>query len=95
MVTKLHGVLRREVSIKGRAYVVTLEDSGIKLTLKGHRKGQALLWNDFVSGDAALAVALNASLTQANDQPVPSARRATKNSRKTVTKKKTPARRPG
>jgi hypothetical protein len=34
------------------------------VTLKGKRKGQELRWEDFVSGDAALAVALNASLRQ-------------------------------
>jgi hypothetical protein len=69
MVTRLHGTLKRELPIRGRAYVVTLDEAGIKLTVKGRRKGQQMLWNDIVSGDAALAVALNASLTQANDEP--------------------------
>ena len=71
MVTKLERALRREVVIKGRAYVVTLDADGLKLTLKGHRKGQELKWDDFVSGDAAFAVALNASLSQSNDAPAP------------------------
>lgn len=71
MVTKLHGALRREVIIKGRAYVVALDEAGLKLTLKGHRRGQEVRWDDFVSGDAALAVALNASLSHANDAPPP------------------------
>ena len=69
MVTKLERALRRELTIKQRSYIVTLDDKGLKLTLKGHRTGQELLWDDFVSGDAAFAVALNASLTQANDAP--------------------------
>jgi hypothetical protein len=73
MVTTLHGSLRRELTIRGHAYVVTLDEDGIKLTLKGHRKGQQLRWNDLVSGDAALAVALNASLAQAGRQ-APAAR---------------------
>lgn len=68
MVTELHGTLKRQVSIKGRPYVVALDDSGIKLTLKGRRNGQQLKWSDLVSGDAALAVALNASLAHANDE---------------------------
>jgi hypothetical protein len=76
MVTKLDRVLRREVMIKRRAYVVTLDAEGLRLTLKGHRKGQALRWEDFVSGDAAFANALNASLTQANDAPAPQPRKA-------------------
>jgi hypothetical protein len=67
MVTNLHDVLKREVSIKGRPYVVALDEKGIKLTVKGRRNGQQVAWDDFVNGDAALAVALNASLAQAND----------------------------
>lgn len=69
MVTKLDRALRREVTIRQRAYVVTMDREGIRLTLKGHRKGQELRWDDWVSGEAALAVALNASLAQANDAP--------------------------
>jgi hypothetical protein len=69
MVTKLDRTLRREIPIKGRAYVLTIDDRGLKLTLKGHRKGQELAWADFVSGEAAFAMALNASLSQANDEP--------------------------
>jgi hypothetical protein len=67
MVTKLHDVLKREISIKGRAYVVALDEQGIKLTLKGRRNGQQVLWEDFVNGDAALAAALTASLARSND----------------------------
>jgi hypothetical protein len=83
VVTRLHGLLKREVTIKGRAYVVALDDDGIKLTLKGRRKGQQVQWDDLVSGDAALAVALSASLAQANDEqpdvsPKKKARRAGK-----------------
>lgn len=69
MVTKLDRPLRRELTLRKRAYVVTLDTEGLKLTLKGHRKGQVLQWEDFISGDAALAVALNASIAQANDSP--------------------------
>jgi hypothetical protein len=68
MVTKLHDVLRREINIKGRPYVVALDEKGIKLTVKGRRNGQQVLWDDFVSGDAALAVSLTASLARANDE---------------------------
>jgi hypothetical protein len=61
--TPLSKPLKRELSIKGRAFVVTLSPEGIALTLKGKRKGQELRWEDLVSGDAALATALNASLS--------------------------------
>jgi|SRR5581483_6233692 len=62
MPTPLTKPLKRELQIQGRAFVVTLSPEGIKLVLKGKRKGQELRWEDLVSGEAALAVALNASL---------------------------------
>jgi hypothetical protein len=34
----------------------------MKLVPKGRRKGHEIAWKDLVSGDAALATALNASL---------------------------------
>lgn len=79
MITKLEKTLRRELQIRGRAYVLTIDEDGLKLTLKGHRNGQELRWDAFASGDAAFAVALNASLAQANDEdagrPPPAAKR--------------------
>jgi hypothetical protein len=64
MTTPLTKALKREVQIKGRPFVVTLSPEGIAVTVKGKRKGQELRWQDLVSGDAALAIALNASLSQ-------------------------------
>jgi hypothetical protein len=64
MTTPLTKPLKREVKIKGRAFIITLSPEGVVVTLKGKRKGQQLRWEDLVSGDAALAVALNASLNQ-------------------------------
>jgi hypothetical protein len=64
MTTPLTKPLKRELQIQGRSFVVTLSPEGIKLTLKGKRKGQELRWEDLVSGEAALAVALNASLKE-------------------------------
>jgi hypothetical protein len=60
--TPLDKSLKRELQVRGHAYIVTLSPDGLKLTLKGRRKGLELRWDDLVSGDAALAVALNASL---------------------------------
>ena len=65
MTTKLDRPLRREVSIAGEPWVVTIRPDGLKLTEKGRRKGIELAWKDLVSGDAALAVALNASMRAA------------------------------
>jgi hypothetical protein len=62
MTTKLDKTLKREIEIGGEPYIVTLTPEGLKLTAKGKRKGQELAWKDLVSGQAAMAVALNASL---------------------------------
>ena len=55
--------LRRALKIDGRIYTLTLDDAGFKLSEKGRRLGLEIRWRDLVSGEAALAVALNASLT--------------------------------
>jgi hypothetical protein len=88
MTTPLDKTLKRELQVRGHAYIVTLSPDGLKLTLKGRRKGLELRWDALVSGDAALAVALNASLgeivpaepptpqeAQAPDAPVPGRRK--------------------
>ena len=62
MTTKLEKPLKREIEIAGEPFVLTISPEGLKLVRKGKRKGQELLWRDLVSGDAALASALNASL---------------------------------
>jgi hypothetical protein len=65
MTTKLEGTLKREVVIDGSPYTVTLDPTGLKLVPKGKRKGFELEWSAFVSGDAALATALNAAMASA------------------------------
>ena len=60
--TRLEKPLRREILIDEAAYVVTIDPAGLKLTAKGRRKGLELAWKDMVSGEAALATALNASI---------------------------------
>jgi len=64
MATKLEKPLKRELEVDGEAYVLVISPEGLKLTRKGRRKGQELSWKDLLSGDAALATALNASLKQ-------------------------------
>ena len=60
--TPLHATLKRALAIDGRDYVLTLTQSTLKLTLKGKRNGVELPWTQLVNGEAALAVALHASL---------------------------------
>ncbi len=64
MMTPLDKPLRRELDIEGRPYTLTVAPDGFKLVEKGRRKGIALRWQDLVSGDAALATALQASLRE-------------------------------
>jgi hypothetical protein len=60
--TPLDKSLKRALAINGHDYVVTLTPEALKITRKGHRLGVELEWADLVSGQSALAVALNASL---------------------------------
>jgi hypothetical protein len=62
MTTALEKTLKRELRIDGRAFVVAISPESLKLTLKGKRSGLELKWEQLVSGEAALAVALNASV---------------------------------
>jgi hypothetical protein len=62
MTTLLDKTLKREVRIGDRPYIVAISPLTLKLTPKGKRKGLELNWESLVSGDAALAAALNASL---------------------------------
>ena len=62
MATPLDRPIKRELEIEGEPYMLTVDADGLKLTRKGRRKGHVLTWKAIVSGDAALAAALNASL---------------------------------
>ncbi len=62
MTTKLEKPMKRELHVNGEPYILTISPEGLKLVPKGKRKGQELAWKDLISGEAALAVALNASL---------------------------------
>jgi hypothetical protein len=72
MTTKLDTRLKRELMILGKPYTLVISQDGLALTPKGKRKGYELAWVDLVSGDAALAVALNASLARGpKPEPAP------------------------
>jgi hypothetical protein len=64
MTTKLDKTLKREIMIEGEPFIVAIDPNGLKVTAKGKRKGHELAWRDLVTGEAALAAALNASLQQ-------------------------------
>jgi hypothetical protein len=60
--TKLEKTLKRELTVKKTTYVLTIDPDRFKLAKKGRRKGIEIAWQDLVSGDAAMAVALRASV---------------------------------
>lgn len=66
MTTILDKELKRQISVKGTDYTVILNPEGMRLVGKGKRRPEVQLrWSDLLNGEAALAVALNASLLAA------------------------------
>ena len=64
MATALLKELKRQVTVDGADYIVTVDPDRVVLTGKGKRRPVVVLrWRDLLSGDAALSVALNASLS--------------------------------
>lgn len=62
MTTKLTNPLKREILIEEKPYKIIIDLIGLKIVEKGKRKGLEISWKDLVSGDAAVARALSASL---------------------------------
>ncbi len=62
MTTRLDKPIKRELEIDGTTYMVTVSPEGVKVVEKGKRKGHELSWKALVSGDAAIAAGLRASL---------------------------------
>ncbi|MNW18187.1 hypothetical protein D3C71_2176450 [compost metagenome] len=62
--TKLDKPLRRELDIDGKAYTLTVDPDGLKLTEKGRRNGVELRWSTLASGDDAAPQAPQASPPQ-------------------------------
>ena len=62
MTTELKGPLKRELAVDKATYILTITPDGFKLVPKGKRKGYEMSWRSLVTGEAALATALQASL---------------------------------
>jgi hypothetical protein len=62
MTTRLEKTIKRELELDGRLYTVQMGPEGVKVTEKGHRKGQELSWRSIINGDASLHNDLNASI---------------------------------
>jgi hypothetical protein len=61
MATKLNKVLKREIEVDGKPYMVALSPEGVKLTEKGKRLGRELTWKELVGGGSGVAAAGPAS----------------------------------
>ena len=55
MATKLNKLLKREIEVDGKPYMVALSPAGLKLTEKGKRLGRELTWKELVGAPAAAA----------------------------------------
>ncbi len=64
--TPLHTTIKRAVRIDGVDYVITMSPEALKITQKGKRLGLELKWSELVSGERALALALQASVGRLN-----------------------------
>jgi hypothetical protein len=63
--TVLDKELKRQVTVDGADYTVAVDPEGLRLTGKGKRRPEVeLRWRDLLSGEAAMAVALNASISK-------------------------------
>ena len=63
--TVLDKELKRQVTVDGSDYTMAVDPEGLRLTGKGKRTPEVeLRWRDLLSGEAAMAVALNASLAK-------------------------------
>ncbi len=72
MTTILDKALRRQVTVDGVEYTVVVDPEGLRLTGKGKRRPEVELhWRDLLSGEAALSVALNASLSKTRSAAKP------------------------
>lgn len=67
MATVLDKELKRRITVDGVDYTVALDPGGIRVLGKGKRLPEVeLRWSDLLSGEAAIAIALHASLTESN-----------------------------
>jgi hypothetical protein len=89
--TVLDKELKRQVMVDGVAYTVAVDPEGIRLTGKGKRRPEVeLRWHDLLSGEAAMAVALNASLAKRQIPTKPETEQPPDLASKRVPRKRTP-----
>jgi hypothetical protein len=53
MATKLNKLLKREIDVDGKPYMVTLSPEGVKLTEKGKRLGREHSWKALLGAEGS------------------------------------------
>ena len=62
MIAKLDSPIRRELTPGRELYTVSISPEGVKIALKGRRKGREISWETLLSGDAELTQQLKMSV---------------------------------
>jgi hypothetical protein len=62
MTAKLDSLIKRELTLGRETYTVSMSPEGVKIALKGKRKGREISWETLLSGDAELTQQLKMSL---------------------------------
>jgi hypothetical protein len=87
--TVLDKELKRQVTVDGVDYTVAVDPEGVRLTGKGKRRPEVeLRWRDLLSGEAAMAIAVNASLTKRPTAPKPETEQSLDRTSKRAPKKR-------
>jgi hypothetical protein len=60
--TKLDSPIKRELKLGKELYTVIMSPEGVKIALKGRRKGREISWETLLSGDAELTQQLKMSV---------------------------------
>jgi hypothetical protein len=62
MTPRLDHIIKRELKLGRELYTVSMSPDGVKITLKGRRKGHEITWQTLLSGDAELSAQLKMSV---------------------------------
>ena len=62
MTAKLESLIKRELKLGSETYTVSMSPEGVKIALKGRRKGRGISWETLLSGDAELTQQLKMSV---------------------------------
>lgn len=62
MTAKLESLVKRELKLGNEIYTVSMSPEGVKIALKGRRKGREISWETLLSGDAELNQQLKMSV---------------------------------